>query len=54
MKKTYITPSVEVRKINATEIICISRLGSTNETSGNLGKDRGSRNGSDDDFDDLW
>jgi len=54
MKKTYITPSVEVQKINATEIICISQLGTTNATSGNLSRDRGSRNESDDNFEDLW
>ena len=54
MKKTYIAPSVKVQKIDATEIICISTRGFTDSTSGNLGKDRGSRQSDDDDFDDLW
>jgi len=58
MKKTYHTPCVEVQKINATEIICVSTLGTTEAVSGNLAKDRdrGDYEPAEDadNFGDLW
>ena len=55
MKKTYITPHVEVQKISATQMICESLNFGGSYEGGTVGsKDRGSRNSSDDNFEDLW
>ena len=51
MKKTYQKPAIQIA---ITEIFCQSLMGSTQETGGNYSKDRGSRNESDDNFEDLW
>ena len=57
MKKTYITPHVEVQKISATQMICNSeRMYSTDTSTAGFesaGKERGTRNGGDN-FEDLW
>ena len=61
MKKTYQKPETMTVKVQPQALLSVSQpeagfnlndLGTTNATSGNLGKERGSRTA--DDFDDLW
>lgn len=40
MKKTYMTPVMQTVTVAATEMICISVLGETTKTSGNLADER--------------